>query len=136
MTILALRRRMRSQQREAVLMILHLLYRDIPSLHRVAIRTVSAHFSLVDVRVAVLAILPHIREDGLHMALRAFHFFVHAAQGIFCFVVIELRNSLDRPPRRRGMAVFARDGQSTVRTARALPLRRRERSIGWLPREQ
>jgi hypothetical protein len=134
--VFALHGRVRSQQREAVLMVFYLLHRHVPALNRVALRAIRAHFSLVHVGMTVLAILPHIREDGLQMALRAFHFFVHAAQGIFCFVVIELRNGLDRPPRRRGMAVFARHGQSTVRTARALPLRRRERSVGWLPRKQ
>jgi hypothetical protein len=135
MTVLTLHGRMRAQQREAVLVILHLLHGNIPTLHRVALRAVSAHFSLVNVRVAVLAILPHIREDGLHMALRAFHFFVHAAQRIFCFVVIELRNGLDWPPCCGGMTVFARDGQRTVGAVRALPLRRRSGSVGWLPRE-
>src|SRR2546429_850785 len=66
------------------------------------------------------------------MALRALHFFVHASQGIFCFVVIELGNRLDGPPGCRGVAVLARDRKRTVRTARRSALRLREtRAACW-----
>jgi len=116
---------------------LHLLHGNLPSLHRVAVRAVGAHLSLVDVGVAVLAILPHVGEDRLHMALRALHFFVHASQGIFCFVVIELGNRLDGPPGCRGVAVLARDRKRTVRTARRSALRLREtRAACWPGKQQ
>jgi hypothetical protein len=72
--------------------------------------------------MAILAILPHVREDRLHMALRALHPLVHAAQRIFCFVVIELGNGLDGPPGRGRMAVFTRNRKRPVRTPTVLPL--------------
>ena len=135
MAILALHRGVSAEKREAILVILNLLNGIVPTKNRVTLRAIRAHLALVNIGVAILTILPHIREDGLHMALRAFHFFVHAAQRILCFVVIELRNGLDWPPCCRGMTVFARDSQRTVRAAGALPLRRRSGSVGWLPRE-
>jgi hypothetical protein len=69
----------RSQQRKTILVIFHLLDGDIPALNGVALRAVRAHFSLVNVSVAILAILANVREDRLDVALRALHFFVHAA---------------------------------------------------------
>jgi len=116
--------------------ILHLLHGDIPTLHRVTLRAIRAHFSLMDVRVAILAILAYIRENRLHVALRAFHFFVHASQRIFGFIVIEFRNGLDRPPCRGRVTVLARDRERAVRTASSLPLRRGSWSVGWLQRKE
>ena len=118
-------------------MFLHLLHGNLPSLHRVAVRAVGAHLSLVDVGVAVLAILPHVGEDRLHMALRALHFFVHAAQRIPCFVVIKFRDGADGAPASRGVAVLARDRKRTVRTARRSALRLREtRAACWPGKQQ
>jgi hypothetical protein len=111
MAIIALHGRVGSEQRETVLVILHLLHGNLPALHGVAIRAVRAHFILMDVGVAVLAIFPHVGEDGFHMALYALHSFVHAPQRISCLVVIKLGNGLDGPPSRRGVAVIAGDCQ-------------------------
>ena len=128
MAIVALHSRVRSEQRETILVIFHLLHGNLPSLHRVAVRAVRAHFVLMDVGVAVFAIHAHVGEDGFHMTLNALHSFVLAPQRISCFVVIELGNGLDRPPSCRGVAVFTGDGQRTVRTTgvavAALPLRK------------
>lgn len=77
--VFALHRRVSPEQREAVLVVFHLLHGYVPALHRVALRTVRAHLSLVHVGVTVLAILSHVRENRLDVALRALHFFVHAA---------------------------------------------------------
>lgn len=134
--IVALHCCMGSQQREAVLVILHLLNSNIPTLDGMALRAICAHFSLMHVRVAVLAILAYIRENRLHVALRAFHFFVHAAQRVFRLVVVEFRNGLDGPPCRGRVAVLARDRERAVRTTSSLPLRRRYRSIRRLQCEE
>jgi len=91
--IFALHRGVRAEQRETILVILYLLYRNIPTLHRVALRAIRAHLPLVNVRVALFAILAHIGEHWLDVALRAFHFFVQAPQRITCLVVIEFRNA-------------------------------------------
>ena len=79
MTVVALHCRVRAQQREAILVILHLLDGNIPALNGVALRAVRAHFSLVDVGMAILAILADIGKDGLDVALHALHLLVHAA---------------------------------------------------------
>ena len=135
-TILTLHRRMRPQQREPVLVILYLLHGDIPALHRVALRAIRAHLFLVHVGMAILAVLPHIRENRLHMALRALHFFVHAPQRILRFIVVKLGNSLDGPPSRGRVTVLTRNCQLPVRTTRSLPLRRWSRSVGWPCKQQ
>lgn len=46
MAIFALHSRVRSEQRETILVILHLLHGNLPSLHGVAIRAVRTHFIL------------------------------------------------------------------------------------------
>lgn len=77
MTVFALQGCVRSQKREAVLVILDLLHGDIPALNGVTLRTIRAHLSLVHVGMTVLAIFPDIGENGLHVTLRALHFFMH-----------------------------------------------------------
>ena len=64
----AIERRMRSHQREAVLVVLDLLYRDLPSLHRVALLAVRAELALVNVGVAVGALGRNIAEYELGVA--------------------------------------------------------------------
>lgn len=92
-------------------MILDLLHGGIPALNGVALRAVRAHLSSVHVGMTVLAILPHIRENRLDVALRALNVFMHTAQRIPGLVVIEFRVGLDRAPRGHLVAVFARDGK-------------------------
>src|SRR6185437_13657552 len=64
----AIERRMRSHQREAVLVVLDLLYRDLPSLHRVALLAVGAELAFVNVGVAVSALVRNIAEHQLGVA--------------------------------------------------------------------
>ena len=123
MAIVALRGRVGSEQRETILVFLHLLHGNLPSLHRVTLSTVRAHLSLVHVGMTVLAIFPDVRENRLHVALRALHFFMHAAQRIPGLVVLEFRVRLDRAPRGHPVAVFARDGERRpVRIPRSRPV--------------
>lgn len=133
MTIFALHCGVGSQKWKAVPVIFHLLNGNFPALNRVAIRAIRAHFSLMNVRVAVLAIFAHIRENGLHVALCALHSFVHSSEWVLCLVVVELGNCLDGTPSGGCVAVFTRDRERTVRTSRALPLKRWSWSTGWLP---
>jgi hypothetical protein len=80
-------------QWKTIHVLVDLLDRNIPAFHCVALFAVRTHLCLVNVRVALAALRSDIREDGLGMALRAGHAFVHPAQWIFCGVVIELGNS-------------------------------------------
>ena len=138
MAIFALCGGVRTEQWETVLVIFHLLHCNIPALHRMALCAIRAHLSLMDVGVAVLAILSDVCENRFHMALRALHFFVHAAERVFCLGVIKFGNGPNRPPSRGGVTILTGNGECTMRTAAALPLRRWCRSVGadGLPREE
>jgi hypothetical protein len=107
--ILALHRGVSAQKREAILVILDLLDSNIPTLDGVALGAVRAHLALVHVSVAVLTLLAHVGKDWLYVALRAWHFFVHATQGVLGFVVIELWIGPNRLPTRRSVTVLARN---------------------------
>lgn len=109
----------RSEQREAIKVILHLLNRDVPSLDGVALFAILPQLMTVNVLVGVTvdAILADIGKHGLNVAFRALHFFVHTAQGIFSLVVIEFGHCANGTPTCGGMAVLTRNGQGTMRTA-------------------
>ena len=116
----ALYRGVRTEQRESIQVIFNLLDGDAPALNGVALRAVRTHLVTVHVFVgmAVDAILADVCKYRLDMALRALDLFVHSAQGVFGFVVIEFRNGTYRFPTRRGMTVFAGYGQGTMRATR------------------
>lgn len=134
--IVALHSRVSAQERKTILVILHLLDGDIPALDRMALRAISAHLSLVNVSVTILAILTNRGEDRFGVALRALHLFVHAAQRILGLIVVELRNCSDGTPACRGMAVLAGNIQGTVRTSGGLPLGQWYGSIRRVPRKE
>ena len=114
----------RADQRKTVLMIVDLLYGNLPALHRMALLTRSAKLALVNVRVTVGAFRSYVGENWLDVTLRASHSFVHAAQRETSLVVIKLRNIPDGLPSAQSMAVLAGDIQGTVRAARTgTPLR-------------
>lgn len=120
--VLALNGGVRAQEGEAVLVILYLLYGDVPALHGVALGAVCAHLALVNIGVTILAVFPYVGEDRLDVALDALHFFVHPAQGIFGFVVVKFRNGADGLPTGSSVAVLARNREGAVRTAGIAPL--------------
>jgi len=103
----ALHRGMGAQQRKPVEVILHCFHRNVPAQRSVALGAVGAKLALVNVSVAIGAILAHVGEDGLHVAVDAIHFFVHPAQWVTRGVVIKFRDGANRGPARGGMAVFA-----------------------------
>ena len=70
----------------------------------------------MNVRVAIGAFVADVREHHFDVAGRAGHTHVHAAQRIFCLIVIEFRNSANRLPALGGVAVGARDIETAVRT--------------------
>lgn len=79
--------------------------------------------------MAIGAFLTDISENEFHMALGALHFFMHAAQWVARLVVVELRNTADRLPTQRGVAVLARNCQGTVRIPCTWFLRRALRPL-------
>jgi hypothetical protein len=118
----AIHRSVRTKQREAVLVILHLLRGNIPALNRVTLCAVRSKLAAMNVSVAIRTILAHVGENWLDVAKSAGHLFVHAAEGVFRFVVIEFRNGADGPPTGGSMTVLARNGERAMRVARRLIL--------------
>jgi hypothetical protein len=106
--------RMRTHQWEAVLVLVNLLHRDLPSLYRVALFTGRAKLTLVDIGMTVGAFLAYVSEHRLGVALRTTDSLVHAAQRKSGLAVIELRNIADRLPSTQGVAVLAGDIQRPV----------------------
>lgn len=104
----------RPSERKAIIMLLHLLDRNGPSPHSVALFAVGAELPFVNVRMAVLATQPHIRKHRLHVTLRASYSLMHTAQGIAGLVVIEFRDGANRPPRIRRVTILARNIQIAV----------------------
>src|SRR2546429_8777829 len=111
----------------------NLLNGIVPTKNGVTLRAIRAHLALVNVGVAILAILPHIREYRFYVALCALHFLVHAAQRIVRFVVIEFGDRANGAPARSGVAVLARNRERSVRTTRAALLTVGNRSAGRRP---
>ncbi len=69
---------MRSSKRKAVVVLLDLLDRDLPSTHGVALFAIGPELTLVDIRVAILTALSDVRENGLRVALDARDSGVHS----------------------------------------------------------
>lgn len=109
--------RVGSCQRKAVIVLLDLLNRNLPSADRVALLAIRSQLPLVNVRVTVLASLSDAAEYHLDVTLDAAYRLVHAAQRISRLVVIEFRDRADRLPPRRGVAVLTRQVQIPVRAA-------------------
>ena len=58
---------MRTKQRKTILVILHLLRRDIPAPDRMALRAIRTHLAAMNIRVAVSAVLAGVGEyDALN----------------------------------------------------------------------
>lgn len=89
---------MGSGQWEAIIVLLDLLNRNLPPAHRMARLAVRSQLPLVNISVAVLAALAHIGKYRLHVALRASHRLVHAAQRVASLIVVEFWNRADRLP--------------------------------------
>jgi hypothetical protein len=72
--------------------------------------------------VAIRAVLADVGEHRLGVAAGAGYFLVHAAEGVARGVMIEFGNGANRSPTCVGVAVFAGNVESAVRTSARLPL--------------
>jgi hypothetical protein len=105
--------------------ILHLLYSNVPALHGMTLSAIRAHPTLVNVGMAVLAVLSHRRKDRLDVALRTRHSLMHAAKRILSLVVIEFGYRADGAPTRCVVTVFTGNCKWSMRTSRVTTLARR-----------
>ena len=121
-TLVALHHGMRSEQRKPVEMILNGLHRHVPAVHRVALGTIGAELTAMNIRVTVRAVLADISEDGPEVALRAVNFFVHSAKRISRGVVIEFWDRANRGPACARVTVFAGYRKGSMRTPAGLLL--------------
>ena len=121
-TLVALHHRMRTEQRKPVEVILNGLHRNIPTAHRVALGTIGAELTAMNIRVAVRAVLADIGEDGPDMAFRAINFFVHSAKRISRGVVVEFWDRANRGPARARVTILAGYRKGSVRTPAGLLL--------------
>ena len=117
------RRGVRAEQREPVLVRPDRLHRHPPALRRVTALARAAELPPVDVRVAVGAARAGVLEDQAGVAQPACHALVRPAQGKpRLTVVVELQDAAQRAPTRRGVAVGARRRQTPVRAPRGSTL--------------
>ena len=72
-------RGVRADQRKTILVLVDLLHRDLPALHRVALFARGAELTLVDVGVAVCALCADVGENWFDVTLSTSHPFMHAA---------------------------------------------------------
>ena len=112
----AVQRRMGSEQRKPVLMLVDLLHRNLPTLHAVTLLTIRTELALMNVSVAIRALVAHIRKYRLDVALRAGHSLMQPPQWIASLVMVELGYVADRLPSAQGMAVLAGNIKGAVRT--------------------
>ncbi len=110
--------RVRTDQREAILVVANRRDRNVPALDGMTRLAIRSELSPVNVRVAIRAFLSHVCKNEFHVTLDALHFFVHPSQGIACFVVAKFRHATDGLPTEGRMAVFTRNCERAVRIAR------------------
>jgi len=115
---LTINRRVRTDEREAILMVTNRGYGNLPAFDGVTGFTIRAELATVDIGMAIRALLSDIRENEFHMALGALHIFVHAAQRVAGLVVVKFRNTADGLPTEGSVAVFAGNVECAVRIAR------------------
>lgn len=97
------------EQWKAVLVLVDLLHRDLPSLDAVTLLTICTELALVNVGVAIRALVAHVGEYGFDVTLRATDPLMHAPQGETGLVMVVLRHAANRLPSAQGVAILARN---------------------------
>ena len=126
MAALALYPRMRAQKREAIRMVERTdLAGRRPASYGMALFAPGTHLRAMQVGMAARTVMRSIPEDLAYMAAAAGYVRMHVAQGISGLgIVIELRMSAGRRPRRGCVTRFAGNGKRPVRVAGAVGLLR------------
>src|SRR5437763_5280024 len=106
MTGSAVKGRVCAEKREAILVIVDLLYRNVPAIHGMALFTTRSELAFVNVRMTVGALGSHIRKNRFGVALRTAHILVKATERKLGLVMIEFGNRADRLPALRCMTIL------------------------------
>ena len=88
-------------------MLVNLPHRHLPAFHGVTLFTICPELALVDISVAVRALLADIREDWLHVTLGASDILVHTAQRKSGLTMVEFRLVANWFPAIQRVAVLA-----------------------------
>jgi hypothetical protein len=130
---------MGANQWKTILMLVDGVNGHLPSVHAVTEVALRSVFSPMNVGMTILAVAPHVGENGVDVALLAGHLAVHAAQGIAGFAMIKLGVAADRLPGRAGMSLFTSNIKRTMGTLtrrRGFVLLYRRRGDGQLKEQE
>ena len=109
---------MRSHQGEAVEVLLDVLHRDAPPLHRVAALAIGSKLAPMNIGVTIGALGARVGKHQVGVTLPAGYAFVHPAQRKAGFIVVKFGDVADRLPGGKRVAVLAGHIQIAVRAAR------------------
>ena len=98
MTGVAFNQRVRSHQREAVLVIANRIQGNIPPPDRMAVLAASAKLPPMNIGMTIGAASTDVFEDQAGVTLRAVHLLMHAPQWVSRLVVIKIWIGTDRLP--------------------------------------
>jgi len=122
MALIAFQNGMRAEQRKSVEVLLNRLDRYLPAEDGMALGAVLAELSAVNVGVTIGAVLANVGEDRFGVASNAGYFFVHASQRVPRGVVVEFGNRANGDPACVRVAIFAGNGEGTMRASAGLSL--------------
>ncbi len=105
-----------SHQGKAVLVLVDLLGGNLPALYAVALLATGAELPLVDIGMAIGALVTYIREYGFDVALGTGDSLMQPTQRVPGLIVVKFRRVSDRLPSLEGMAILTGDIEGAVRT--------------------
>jgi hypothetical protein len=123
MTRLAIRHRMRAEQRETVRVIVHGRKRNAPSPNGMTLLAVASHLAAMKIGMTIGALLSDAGEYLAGMTLPAVKPHVHPAKRKSGFRVLKIREWPNRPKTRRGVTISAGNSDRSVRAAFRLHIR-------------
>jgi hypothetical protein len=126
----AIQRCVGSHQGKAVLVLVDLLGGNLPALYAVALLATGAELTLVDIGMAIGALVTYIRKYRFDVALGTGDSLMQPTQRIPGLIVVKFGRVSDRLPSAQGVAILTRDIERAVRTSGIgvslrLPSRRR-----------
>jgi hypothetical protein len=122
MALIALQDGMRAEQWKSVEVLRNRLDRYLPSEDGMALGTILAELSAVNVGVTIGAVLANVGKNRFYVASCAGYFFMHAAKRVARGVVVEFRNGANGGPACVRVAIFAGNVERAVRTSARLSL--------------